>query len=92
MPYGWIYPKNSFLREIVDPFLHKLMESGIFLKQEKVEPLCVDDEFAPVDSSFVTTMFAILIFGIFVSVSIFCVERIYKLRSGVQSTTRIERF
>ena len=74
MPYGWFYPKNSILKPIVDEIFHRLMQGGIFDRQEEIEPFCAEDQFVPVDFDFVTVFFVILSVGIPISILTFCME------------------
>ena len=78
---GWLYPKNSLLKQLFDKFLINLNEKGIERKLFFKNLIGIEEdqckatsEAKPIDFHIVVTLFKILAFGTFLAIILLCFE------------------
>ena len=82
---GWLYPKNSLLKQLFDKFLTKINENGIerklyikYFNGIEDDQCKVTSDAKPIDFNIVVTLFKILAFGSSFAIILLCFEIVCK--------------
>ena len=94
-PMGWLFPRNSMLKQLFDGFIMRKKEHGLIQKlyddQYNHKTECTNEPFNSIDFQTVTLLFALLSVGVILAIISFAVER-YLFINGTFGDRYMERY